>query len=98
MAAKVPEITLWFWVIKLVTTYMGEATSDFLGDGNVAIGGAVEVLVIVVALWWQFRTPRYAPPPYRFLAMAIANSGTGASDTLHIALGIPYAGTTILWR
>jgi uncharacterized membrane-anchored protein len=97
LAAKVPEITALFWLIKLVTTFMGEATSDYLGDVNTAIGGVVEVLLVAVALWFQLRTRRYNAAAYWFLAMAIAVFGTGASDTLHIVLGIPYAGTTALW-
>jgi uncharacterized membrane-anchored protein len=97
LAVKVPEITAMFWIIKLLTTFMGEATSDYLGDVSILLGGAVEVLVIVLAVWWQFRTRRYFAPAYWFLAMAIAITGTGASDTLHIAVGIPYAGTTVLW-
>ena len=97
LAAKVPEITVLFWVIKLVTTFMGEATSDYLGDGNVAVGAVVELGLVVAAAWIQFRTRRYVAAAYWFLAMAIAVFGTGASDTLHIVLGIPYAGTTILW-
>lgn len=97
LAAKVPEITALFWLIKLVTTFMGEATSDYLGDVNTAIGGVVEVLLVVVALWFQLRTRRYVAAAYWFLAMAIAVFGTGASDTLHIVLGIPYGGTTALW-
>jgi len=97
LAAKVPEITALFWLIKLVTTFMGEATSDYLGDVNIAIGGVVEVLLVVTALWFQLRTRRYNAAAYWFLAMAIAVFGTGASDTLHIVLGIPYGGTTALW-
>jgi uncharacterized membrane-anchored protein len=97
LAAKVPEITVMFWVVKLVTTYMGEATSDYLGDVNVALGGLIEVALVVVGLWWQFRTRRYQAAAYWFLAMAIAVFGTGASDTLHVGIGIPYIGTTILW-
>jgi uncharacterized membrane-anchored protein len=97
LAAKVPEITAMFWVIKLLTTFMGEATSDYLGDVSIALGAVIEILIVVVALRWQFRTRRYEAPAYWFLAMAIAISGTGASDTLHIAIGIPYAGTTALW-
>jgi uncharacterized membrane-anchored protein len=97
LAAKVPEITLMFWVIKLLTTFMGEATSDWLGDVNIALGGVVEIGVLVLALYLQFRVRRYYAPAYWFLAMAIAIIGTGASDTLHIAVGIPYAGTTVLW-
>jgi uncharacterized membrane-anchored protein len=75
---------------------MGEATSDWLGQGNVVIGGAVEVLVTVLAVWLQFRTRRYFAPAYWFLAMAIAIFGTGVADTLH-QIGIPYVGTTALW-
>jgi uncharacterized membrane-anchored protein len=53
--------------------------------------------VFALALWWQFRTPRYFAPAYWSLAFAIAIFGTGVSDTLHLAFRIPYAGTTLLW-
>jgi uncharacterized membrane-anchored protein len=75
----------------------GEATSDFLGQSNVVIGAAAEIGVFPVALWWQFRTRRYFAPAYWSLAFAIAIFGTGVSDTLHLVVGIPYAGTTLLW-
>jgi uncharacterized membrane-anchored protein len=97
VAAKVPEITALFWLIKLLTTAGGEATSDFLGNYNVVIGAGVEIGVFAVALWWQFRTRRYFAPAYWSLAFAIAIFGTGVSDTMHLAFGIPYAGTTLLW-
>jgi uncharacterized membrane-anchored protein len=95
LAAKVPEITLMFWVIKLLTTFMGEAFSDFLGF-NVLIGGPIELLFVLSALWLQFRMRRYFAPAYWYLAMAIATFGTGVADASH-SLGIPYAGTSILW-
>lgn len=97
VAAKVPEITAVFWLVKLLTTAGGEATSDFLGNYNVVIGSVVEIGVFALALWWQFRTPRYFAPAYWSLAFAIAIFGTGVSDTLHLAFGVPYAGTTLLW-
>jgi uncharacterized membrane-anchored protein len=97
IAAKVPEITITFWLIKLITTYMGEATSDFLGDKLGPGGGVVEVVLMVAAVWWQFSRPRYFAPAYWFLAMVIAISGTGASDTLHNLVHIPFYGTTLLW-
>ena len=57
---KVPEVLVWFWVIKIVTTAMGEAVSDYL------VGRFPPVPVVMVgavgfaaALVWQFRTPRY---------------------------------------
>jgi uncharacterized membrane-anchored protein len=97
LAAKVPEITIMFWAIKLITTYMGEATSDFLGDKLGPGGGVIEVVLMVAAVWWQFRTRRYFAPAYWSLAMVIAISGTGASDTLHNIFHIPFYGTTLLW-
>jgi uncharacterized membrane-anchored protein len=96
-AAKVPEITLMFWVLKLLTTAGGEATSDYLALGSHVVGGAVETGLLVIGLIWQFRIRRYAAAAYWFLAYAIAIFGTGVSDTLHLAVGIPYAGTTLLW-
>jgi uncharacterized membrane-anchored protein len=96
-AAKVPEITVLFWGIKLLTTAGGEATSDYLALGSHVVGGAVEVGLLVIGLVWQFSTRRYTAVAYWFLAYAIAIFGTGVSDTLHLTFGIPYAGTTILW-
>src|ERR1700683_444268 len=96
-AAKVPEITLIFWVIKLLTTAGGEATSDYLALGSHVVGAAVETGLLVIGLIWQFRTRRYYAAAYWFLAYAIAIFGTGVSDTLHLVVGIPYAGTTLLW-
>src|SRR6202050_4974042 len=96
-AAKVPEITLIFWVIKLLTTAGGEATSDYLALGSHVVGAAVETGLLVIGLIWQFRTRRYYAAAYWFLALAIAIFGTGVSDALHLVVGIPYAGTTALW-
>jgi uncharacterized membrane-anchored protein len=97
LAAKVPEITLVFWVIKLLTTAGGEATSDYLGLGSPVVGAAVEIGLLVIALVCQFRVRRYHAAAYWFLAYAIAIFGTGVSDTLHLVIGLPYAGTTLLW-
>jgi uncharacterized membrane-anchored protein len=97
LAAKVPEITFMFWVVKILTTCGGEAVSDWLGQGDRFVGAVVEVGLLVIGLAWQFRTRRYLAAAYWFLAYAIAIFGTGVSDTLHLVIGIPYAGTTLLW-
>ena len=97
LAVKVPEITFLFWVIKLLTTAGGEATSDYLALGSHVTGVAVETGLLVIGLIWQFRTRRYTAAAYWFLAYAIAIFGTGVSDTLHLTVGIPYSGTTLLW-
>jgi uncharacterized membrane-anchored protein len=97
IAAKVPEVILLFWVVKILTTAGGEATSDYLKTyGNIG-GGGLELLVIVVGLVAQFATRRYRAFAYWFFAYAIAITGTGVADFLHLDAHIPYAGTTVLW-
>jgi uncharacterized membrane-anchored protein len=86
-----------FWVVKILTTAGGEATSDYLKVyGNIG-GGGTEVALFLVGLALQFGTRRYRAFAYWFLAYAIAIFGTGVSDFLHLDVGIPYAGTTLLW-
>jgi uncharacterized membrane-anchored protein len=97
VAAKVPEVILLFWVVKILTTAGGEATSDYLKTYGNFGGGGLEVLVIVVGLVLQFGTTRYRAFAYWSFAYAIAITGTGVSDFLHLDVHIPYAGTTLLW-
>ena len=96
-AAKVPEVIFLFWVVKILTTAGGEATSDYFQKlGNIR-GGAAEVGFFLFGLVAQFATRRYQAIAYWFLAFAIAIFGTGVSDFLHLDVHIPYLGTTILW-
>jgi uncharacterized membrane-anchored protein len=99
VAAKVPEIIFLFWVIKVLTTAGGEATSDYLALdlGSRLEAGCIEAGIFVVALVWQFRTRRYVAAAYWALAYAIAIFGTGVADAMHLFIGIPYSGTTLLW-
>ncbi len=97
VAVKVPEITALFWVVKILTTAGGEATSDYLSLGNRVVGGGIEAGIFIVALIWQFRTRKYVAPAYWLLAYSIAIFGTGIADAMHLFIGIPYAGTTTLW-
>jgi uncharacterized membrane-anchored protein len=97
VTAKVPEIIFLFWVVKILTTAGGEATSDYLKTYGNFGGGGTEVVLFVVALVLQFATRRYRAFAYWSLAFAIAIAGTGFADFLHLDVHIPYAGTTILW-
>jgi uncharacterized membrane-anchored protein len=96
-AAKVPEIIAVFWVVKILTTAGGEATSDYLKTYGNFGGGGTELALFVIALVLQFGTRLYRAFAYWFLAFAIAIFGTGVSDFLHLDVKIPYAGTTALW-
>jgi uncharacterized membrane-anchored protein len=95
LAVKVPQIAVLFWVIKVLTTAMGEAASDYLVSVNIALAGVVGATGFGVAMWWQFRTRRYAAWTYWFAVAMVAVFGTMAADGLHVELGLPYAVTTI---
>jgi uncharacterized membrane-anchored protein len=97
MAAKVPEITGLFWVVKVLTTGMGEAASDYLGKVSIALAGAVGLVGFVVALWLQLRSRRYQPAVYWFAVLMVAVFGTMAADALHVVLGIPYTVSTAFY-
>jgi uncharacterized membrane-anchored protein len=97
VTAKVPEVIVLFWVVKILTTAGGEVTSDYLKKFGNFGGGGTEVALFVIAVVLQFATRRYRAFAYWSLAYAIAIAGTGVSDFLHLDVHIPYAGTTILW-
>jgi uncharacterized membrane-anchored protein len=97
-AIRVPEITVAFWAIKLLSTAMGEATSDYLVHAMapelaVLLGFAGFVCVLVL----QFRMARYVPWTYWFAVVMVGIFGTMAADVLHVALGVPYTASTILY-
>jgi uncharacterized membrane-anchored protein len=97
VAAKVPEIIALFWVVKILTTAGGEATSDYLATFGNLVGGGAELLVFAIGLVLQFGTKRYRALAYWWLAFSIAIFGTGVADFLHLDVHISYAGTTAMW-
>ena len=90
---KVPEITLIFWVLKLLSTGMGEAMSDFLGQNSVPLAAAVGFFGLVLALYLQLRQPQYRPAYYWFAVMMVAVFGTMAADAIHDGTGVGYSVT-----
>ena len=88
---KVPEITLIFWVLKLLTTGMGEAMSDFLGQNSVPLAAAVGFFGLLFALRLQLRQPQYRPAYYWFAVMMVAVFGTMAADAIKDGAGFPTA-------
>ena len=97
LAAKVPEITALFWVIKILTTGMGEAASDGLGDTSLVLGAIVGVGGFFLALWLQLRARRYHAPTYWFCVSMIAVFGTIMADVLHVATGLSYYVTSTFY-
>jgi hypothetical protein len=87
---KVPEVTVYFWVTKVLTTAMGESTSDGLVH-QLGPGIAVPLagLGLAASLVLQFRTKGYVPWVYWLAVVMVAIFGTMAADVLHKGLGSP---------
>jgi uncharacterized membrane-anchored protein len=94
LAAKVPEITVLFWVLKILTTGMGEAMSDFMGQHSVPVAGLVGVFGTLFAFRLQYRRREYHAPTYWFTVMMVAIFGTMVADGIKDGLGLSYAVTT----
>jgi uncharacterized membrane-anchored protein len=95
-ASKVPEkITVYFWIIKILTTGMGEAFADFLAFRyGPVLTGAAGTVVFIAGLVLQFRTRRYQVWIYWFAVVMVAVWGTMVADGLHIELHVPYSVST----
>jgi uncharacterized membrane-anchored protein len=95
---KVPEITIYFWIIKLLTTAMGESTSDyFVFKVNPYIAVLLGGVVLALALLLQFYVHKYIAGVYWLAVAMVAVFGTMAADALHIQLGIPYILSTMFF-
>jgi uncharacterized membrane-anchored protein len=97
---KVPEITVWFWIIKILATTVGETAADFL---NVTLGlglnGTTVVMAVITAvvLTTQFRTRRYVPAVYWLTVVLISVVGTLITDNLTDDLGVPLPVSTVVF-
>jgi uncharacterized membrane-anchored protein len=92
---KVPEITIVFWALKLLTTGMGEVMSDYAGSVSTTYGAVVITLLFVVAMTLQLRQRHYRAPCYWAAVAAIAIFGTMAADGIHADAGVSYAISTL---
>lgn len=97
---KVPEVTIYFWVIKVLCTTVGETAADFL-NVNLNLGLSVTSIVItvllVVAMAFQMRGDRYVPWMYWLAVALISVVGTLVTDNLSENLGVPLEITTVVF-
>jgi uncharacterized membrane-anchored protein len=98
MLNKVPEITVYFWVIKVLCTTVGETFADNLNE-NLGLGLAntsyLMAALLAVVLVFQFRARRYVPGIYWLAVVLISVVGTLVSDNLVDNLGVGLETTTI---
>jgi uncharacterized membrane-anchored protein len=99
LVTKVPMIIAFFWLTKVATTAMGEATSD--GLNGLPTGPALAIPLMLIGLVWalrrQFRRDHYDAWTYWTVVVMVAIFGTSAADALHVGLGVPYLVSTIFY-
>lgn len=98
MLNKVPEITIFFWIIKVLCTTVGETASDFL-NVNLGFGlygtAVVAGLLLSVVLLFQFRSKKYVPAIYWLAVVLISIFGTLVTDIMTDSIGVPLEISTI---
>src|SRR5947208_14651606 len=98
MLNKVPEVTLYFWVIKVLCTTVGETASDYLSS-NVGLGLTSTTFItgalLIATLVFQFRARRYIPGVYWLGIVLISVVGTQITDNLTDNLGVSLVISTI---
>ena len=96
--SKVPEITVYFWIVKILATAMGEATSDYLVfHVNPVFAVVAGTVGLCLALAAQFAVRRYIAGVYWFLVVMVSIVGTMAADIVHVVIGVPYLLSTVLF-
>ena len=97
---RVPQITLIFWIIKILSTTVGETAADFLATTlNFGLVGTSIVmgLLLIVALVNQLRLKRYVPASYWTVVVLMSIVGTLVTDYLVDNLGVSLVTTTIVF-
>jgi uncharacterized membrane-anchored protein len=100
MLNKVPQVTFFFWIIKIMATTVGETAADYLSETlklgltgtSYVMGGLLLVLLII-----QFRTKKYVPAIYWTVVVFISVVGTLISDNLVDNLGVSLLTSTIIF-
>ena len=98
MLNKVPEITLYFWIIKIMATTVGETAADFLNaDMHLGLSGTSAVMSVVLAIFliMQIRARKYVPWLYWVVVVLISVVGTLITDNLVDNFGVALETTTI---
>ena len=97
-ALRVPEVTVYFWVVKALSTALGESTSDYLVHAMSPVAAVgLGFIGFVLALVLQFSMARYLAWTYWFAVAMVGVFGTMAADVLHVGFGVPYAASSALY-
>jgi uncharacterized membrane-anchored protein len=100
MLNKVPQLTIYFWIIKIMATTVGETVADMLSVKlklGLIFSSLVVGVMLLIALVVQFRSRKYLPAFYWLAVVLISVAGTLITDTLVDKLGIPLWVTTAVF-
>ncbi len=100
MLNKVPEVTIYFWLIKILCTTVGETAADYLNTTlNFGLTGTSVVMgiLLIAALVYQFWTRKYTPWIYWLAVVLISIVGTLITDNLTDNFGVSLETTTIIF-
>jgi uncharacterized membrane-anchored protein len=96
---RVPEVTLGFWVVKVLATTLGETGGDAVSmslDLGYLLGTIIFAIAFAIAIRVQLRTDRYRPVAYWTAIVATTTVGTTMADFVTRSLGIGYPGGSLL--
>lgn len=100
MLNKVPEVTIFFWIIKVLCTTVGETFADFL-NFNLGFGLTLTTVIMGIAffivLYLQFRATKYVPGIYWLTVVLISVFGTLVTDNLTDSMGVPLEFSTVVF-
>jgi uncharacterized membrane-anchored protein len=97
---KVPEITLYFWIIKILCTTVGETAADFLNvnlNFGLAATSIVTGVLLAIALIFQFKSKKYIPTVYWITVALVSVFGTLVTDNLTDRIGVRLEASTIIF-
>ena len=100
MLNKVPEVTLWFWVIKIMATTVGETAADYLATNlNLGLTNTTYIMsaLLITVLVFQFRAQLYRPSIYWLAVVLLSVVGTLITDNLVDNFKITLVTTTIVF-
>ena len=100
MLNKVPQVTFYFWVIKILCTTVGETAADFLNESlDLGLTGTSVVMgvLLIITLFFQFRSAKYVPGIYWLAVVLISIVGTLITDNLTDNLGVSLEITTAVF-
>lgn len=100
MLNKVPEITLYFWVIKILCTTVGETGADFLNTNlNLGLTGTTLIMsvLLIITLFFQFKSNKYKPSIYWLAVVLLSVVGTLITDNVTDNFGVSLKTTSIIF-